>query len=51
MRNRPETKFRLQISKFGVHFWHMIGCFQLHHDVLCLASVNINTLLAYFDGI
>ena len=32
------------------YFQHVIRC-HLHHDVLCLTNANINTLLAYFDGI
>ena len=41
----------VQWHNFSVYFQHVIKCFHLHYDVLSLANVNINTLLAYFDGI
>ena len=41
----------LGYNKQVVNFRHMIRCFYLHYVVLCLASVKINTLLAYFYGI
>ena len=44
-------KFYVTVNKFGVHSWHVIRCILLHYAVICLANVNINTLLAYFYGI
>ena len=51
MRKWSRDKVYVTISKFSVHFRHIIRCFYLHYVVLCLANVKINTLLAYFYGI